>query len=106
MHLIIDIKKKFVVNKAFVIYYRQKQEENARIGISVSKKIGKANVRNKIKRQVRMMFQDMLELSMQNDMICIVRNGYPNNTFEQNKSLLTELVNKINKKDDTSHIGR
>ncbi len=89
-------KKQYAVNKAFVIYYRKKQQENARVGISVSKKMGNAVTRNKIKRQIRMIFQDMLTLSLQNDMICIVRNGYLKNTFAENKAMLEKLILKVN----------
>ena len=89
-------KKQYAVNKAFVIYYRKKQQENARVGISVSKKMGNAVTRNKIKRQIRMIYQDMLTLSLQNDMICIVRNGYLKNTFAENKAMLEKLILKVN----------
>ena len=46
--------KKSIVHSKFVIYFR-KNDEHLRIGISVSKKLGNAVVRNKIKRQIRMM---------------------------------------------------
>lgn len=88
--------KKFVVNQSFVVYYKMKIEDHARVGISVGKRLGKATQRNKIKRQVRMMFQDMLNLSLKNDMICIVRAGYYQHTFDENKKLLENLVFKVN----------
>ena len=45
-------KKQAVKNKYFSIYY-DKSNENNRYGITVPKKIGKANVRNKLKRQIK-----------------------------------------------------
>lgn len=92
----IIVHKKFVVNHAFVIYYRKKKEDHTRIGISVGKRLGSAVQRNKIKRQVKMMFQDLIKLSLNNDMICIVRAGYLQHTYSENKKLLENLVFKVN----------
>ena len=39
-------------NKYFSIFY-QKSETNNRYGITIPKKIGKANIRNKLKRQTK-----------------------------------------------------
>lgn len=89
-------KKKFIANKSFVIYYMERKEENSRVGISVGKKIGKAHVRNKVKRQVRMMFQDLLIHDLEKDMICIIRSGYCDQDFEVNKKLLENIVFKVN----------
>ena len=89
-------KKKFIANKSFVIYYMERKEVNSRVGISVGKKIGKAHVRNKLKRQVRMMFQDLLKYKLNQDMICIIRAGYCQQSFEENKKLLEKLVFKVN----------
>ncbi len=88
--------KRFVVNDSFVVYYRRKKEDHSRIGISVGKKLGKATDRNKVKRQVRMMFQQLLDYPLNNDMICIVRAGYLQHTFKENKKLLENLVFKVN----------
>ena len=68
-----------VVNQKFVVYYR-KNEEHLRVGISVSKKLGNAVVRNKIKRQVRMMVQEVFDKEKKMDYIIIVRNKYLSNS--------------------------
>ena len=49
-----------IANKKYVIYYK-KNNLHLRVGISVSKKLGHAVIRNRTKRQVRMMVQDILE---------------------------------------------
>lgn len=44
---------KSIVNSYLVIYYRNNKKEKYRIGFSISKKVGKAVIRNKIKRRLR-----------------------------------------------------
>ena len=44
---------KAVKNKYFVLYYSPNRDGSCRIGFSVSKKIGKAVVRNRVKRKLR-----------------------------------------------------
>jgi len=80
---------------SFVMYYAEKKQEQARIGISLSKKIGNAVVRNKIKRQVRMMCQDLISFeTFPYDAILIVRHSYKNSSFADNKNILEKLFLK------------
>ncbi len=86
---------KKIVNRQYVFYYVPKKETEARIGISLSKKIGNAVERNKIKRQVRMMCQDIIDF--QNyplDGIIIVRFDYKDCDYATNKNNLEKLINK------------
>ena len=53
--------KNFYVCPSFTLYIKPRKEDHARIGLSVSKKLGKAHIRNKIKRQVRMMCQEIYD---------------------------------------------
>ena len=88
-----------IANAKFVVYYR-KNNEHLKVGISVSKKLGNAVVRNKIKRQVRMMAQQVFDKNHKLDLIVIVRNKYLLSSFEDNKKDLIYLYNKINKRMD------
>ncbi len=45
-------KKNNVKSKYFSIYYEKSDKDN-KYGITIPKKIGKANIRNKIKRQIK-----------------------------------------------------
>ncbi len=90
-------KKQSVANRCFVVYYR-KNNEHLRIGISVSKKLGNAVVRNKVKRQVRMMAQEVFDKDRKNDLIIIVRNQFLKNSYEDNQKELRYLNNKIIKR--------
>ena len=40
-------------NRKFVVYMLEKEQKHFRVGISVSKKLGNAVVRNRIKRKIR-----------------------------------------------------
>lgn len=95
---IIKCKQSFA-NKKFVIYYR-KNNEHLKIGISVSKKLGNAVIRNKIKRQVRMMVQEVFDKKQKVDFIIIVRHPYLLDDFKNNKKDLSYIYNKINKRMD------
>ena len=88
-------KKQFVVNPSFSLYYSTKQEEQSRFGISCSKKLGKAVIRNKVKRQVRMMLQELDAFTLAFDAIVIVRQNYLVNSYEENKKNLASLIKKV-----------
>lgn len=82
-------------NKSFVVFYKKNQLDHARIGISVSTKMGGAVIRNKIKRQVRMMINQNFDLSTNKDIVIIVRGGYSKLTYAKNKEELITLFKKI-----------
>lgn len=87
--------KESIASGSFVLYYIEAKEEYARIGISVSKKMGNAVVRNKIKRQIRMMLNEVYDYkSGKLDLIIIARNKYLNNTYNDNKNDLEKLIKK------------
>ena len=80
---------------SFVIYTKSKKLEHARVGISVSKKLGNAVTRNKIKRQVRMMFLEVFDYKqIKFDVICIVRQKYLGKSFQDNQTELENLIKK------------
>ena len=82
-------------NHSFVLYVTEKKEKEARIGITLSKKMGNAVKRNLIKRQVRMMCQDLISFEdCPFDAVLIVRFGYLSNDFEHNKKSLEKLFSK------------
>ena len=83
------------VNSSFVLYTMEKKEEQARIGVSLSKKLGIAVMRNLYKRQVRMMCQDLVDFKHASlDAVVIVRFGYRNQSYAENKKNLEKLLLK------------
>lgn len=93
-------KKNSVGSRNFILYINQNELSHLRVGISVSKKLGKAVVRNKIKRQVRMMVKDNFNWNQNYDIIVIVRKNYLDNSYKDNKKDLSYLYRKILKKVD------
>ena len=89
--------KKSVANRKFVIYYKV-NDCHLKVGISVSKKLGNAVVRNKTKRQVRMMVQQVFDNNQKMDFIIIVRYQFLNQNYHDNLESLVSLYNKINRR--------
>ena len=78
-------RKKSFANSCFIIYKDENQIGHGRVGISVSKKLGNAVTRNKIKRQLRMMIQECFHFDEEVDYIVIVRKNFLNHTYIENK---------------------
>ena len=87
--------KRSVASAVFVIYHSHKKEDIARVGISVSKKLGNAVIRNKIKRQVREMAKALIDFeNYPEDVIIIVRKPYLGRRFADNKNDLEIALKK------------
>ena len=87
---------KSFANKSYIVFSTKNHLDHIRIGISVSTKLGGAVIRNKIKRQVRMMLNQSIDLAVNKDMVIIVKSGYAKNTYIKNKEELITLFKKIN----------
>lgn len=82
------------INKYFVIYFRKNNYNFNRYCISVSKKIGKANVRNLYKRRIK----DILmknNINFSKDYVIILRVNILNLNYEQ---IQNELINVLKEK--------
>lgn len=79
------------VNKYFVIYYKNSILGYNRFCISVSKKIGKANIRNLYKRRIKdILLKNTLDTS--NDYVIILRNSILNLKYSDIKDEILKLL--------------
>ena len=90
--------RQFVKSSSFVCYFQKRKLDHARVGISVGKKLGNAVCRNKVKRQIRSIVDDIFTFEEGYDLIIIVRPAYANKSFEENKNEMKENQNRINKR--------
>ncbi|MFD2679645.1 ribonuclease P protein component [Bacillus seohaeanensis] len=85
-----------VANRQFVLYVLKKEETQPfRIGLSVSKKIGNAVVRNKVKRYIRQAFLELKEeVKEGHDYLIIARKPAAEMNFHEVKKSLTHVLKK------------
>ena len=88
-------------NRQFIVYvYNRDELEHFRIGLSVSKKIGNAVTRNRIKRLIRQFFLEHKDQVQTKDYVIIARKPVAEMSYEDvKKSMLHVLrVAKVLKK--------
>jgi ribonuclease P protein component len=84
---------KSVANRQFVVYCLEKEEDYYRVGLSVSKKVGNAVVRNRIKRYIRQTFLEIHDQVHRNmDYIIIARNPAAKLDFHETKKSLEHVL--------------
>ncbi|WP_226683782.1 ribonuclease P protein component [Sutcliffiella horikoshii] len=90
-------KGKSMANRQFVIYAVQKADQPVfRIGLSVSKKIGNAVTRNRIKRLVRQAVHEIKEqLPGGVDIVIIARKPAADMSLEEVKKSLQHVIRKL-----------
>ncbi|KMT58274.1 ribonuclease P protein component [Paenilisteria newyorkensis] len=87
-------KGKSFANRQFVVYiFKREDLAHFRIGLSVSKKIGNAVVRNRIKRCIRQSFHELNEqIDSGYDYIIIARKPAANMDFHEIKKSLMHVL--------------
>jgi ribonuclease P protein component len=87
-------KKKSFANRQFVIYLMDKPgQDHFRIGLSVSKKLGNAVVRNRIKRYIRESVKELQKQIVDKDIIIIARHPVAEMNFHEVKKSLLHVMN-------------
>ncbi len=86
-------KGKSFANRQFVVYKLENEHDFFRIGLSVSKKIGNAVVRNRIKRYIRQSFLELNDsVDTSKDYIIIARNSAATLDFHETKKSLEHVL--------------
>ena len=86
---------KFKKNEFFVIYNIKKEEPNTNYGIAISKKVGTAVVRNRLKRQTRAIIDNHRNLFENNhNYIIMIRKGCNGTEYKVRDKALVELLEK------------
>ena len=86
--------RKFTKTPSFILYRKEAKENHARIGISAGKKLGNDVVRNKVKRKVRSLIDEVFDFDEPWDLVLIVRPGYLKNDYAQLKNELSDARRK------------
>lgn len=86
-------KRKTIGNKYMVIYYNDNEFNRNRYGISVSKKLGNAVTRNKIKRQIKNIIDKNENLFKKyQDYIIIMKKPFLDLNFEEKEKSVIKLL--------------
>ena len=87
---------KKIKNYNFVIFYKEKKDSPTKYGISVPKKVGKAHIRNNLKRKVRAIIRNYNKTYEKNyNCIIIIRNSCLKLDYQELYSSLQYLLDKI-----------
>jgi ribonuclease P protein component len=79
-------------DQSYVIHYCTNSLNYTRVGISVSSKLGNAVVRNRIKRQIRSMCDELIDYNQSLDIVIVAKQGFLTNSYDDNKTSLTKLL--------------
>ena len=80
----------------FIVHFIKNEKNVCRIGLSVSKKIGNAVIRNRVKRQTRAMCDSLVNYTSHTfDVVIVIKAEFLNNSFDYNKNILNDLLSKI-----------
>ena len=86
---------KYIKNNYFVIYYKDNELDNNKLGIAISNKIGKAHIRNRLKRQTRAIIDEYRNLFKNNfNYIIMIRKTCKEAEFKDMNLALKSLLEK------------
>ena len=89
-------KGQVLTHSPFLIHFVKNDQNVCRIGLSVGKKVGNAVTRNRVKRQTRAMCDSLVQYTSHTfDIVIVVKPDFLNNSFDDNKTILNNLLSKI-----------
>ena len=89
-------KGKNAVSHLLVIYCRKTKRSTSRVGITVSKKLGKAVVRNKIRRRIREIYRTNEDKFLPGfDIVVVARKESPSASYRDLEKQFLYLADKL-----------
>lgn len=86
---------RYVKNKFYIIYNKEREESFPKFGLAVGKKIGNAVTRNKVKRQLRMIIHNNKNIFQNNkDYIIIVKKAVLEISYSEMEQEFIGLIKK------------
>ena len=87
-------KGKTYQSASYRLHVRENEFDHTRVGISVSKKIGNAVVRSRVKRQIRAICDSVIQYDKQAlDIVIIAKSNFLENSFQDNRNQFIDLFN-------------
>lgn len=81
---------------SYIVHVRKTDIGFVRVGISASSKLGCAVIRNRIKRQTRAICDSLIDYNKQSlDIVIIIKNKFLLNSFDDNKSQLSDFIKQV-----------
>lgn len=90
---LIDSKKQIVSN--FLIFYFRANNENLKVGISISKKFANAVFRNKYRRQTKAALDQIKPWELKFDVVIILRKTFLDLDYEQKTKELNKMFERL-----------
>lgn len=85
-----------VATGKLVLYWFDNRSSAFRVGFSISKKVGNAVIRNRLKRRLRACFQRLIPdlVEVHHDFVIVCRKGCADATFEQLEGDVMKLLRR------------
>lgn len=93
-------KKKTFGNRNFTLYVKNNGLDHSRMGFSINKKVGKAVVRNRIKRQLKSLYRESYKnINPGLDMVLVVKTNVSDLDYKEVQSAFYHIlkVSKVRK---------
>lgn len=87
---------KSIANRLLVMYTLPNKSDNNRVGISVSKKVGKANVRNKARRRIKESYRLNIDGNIKSgyDIVFIARVAIKDAEYTEVEKAMKHLIKR------------
>ncbi len=81
---------------SYIVHVIKTDNGYTRIGISASSKLGCAVIRNRVKRQTRAICDSLIDYNKKSlDIVIIIKHNFLVNSFDDNKSQLSDLTKQV-----------